>query len=135
MRKHSGPIIDRIDLWIEVPNISHEKLSQRKSEVGETQKIKDSVARARNVQKSRFRGSSAKTNSDMNVKELEKHVTFTDKVKEVLNNAAKKLDLSPRSYHRTIKLARTIADLDENANVEEKHILEALQYRPKKLVY
>lgn len=135
MRKLSGPIIDRIDLWIEVPNISHEKLSQRKSEVGETQKIKDSVARARNVQKSRFRGSSAKTNSDMNVKELEKHVTFTDKVKEVLNNAAKKLDLSPRSYHRTIKLARTIADLDENANVEEKHILEALQYRPKKLVY
>lgn len=135
MRKLSGPIIDRIDLWIEVPHISHEKLSQRKNETGETKKIKDSVVRARNMQKKRFRGSSTKTNSEMNVKELEKHITLTNTVTEILNNAAKALDLSPRSYHRTIKLARTIADLDEGEQVEEKHILEALQYRPKKLMY
>ena len=71
------------------------------------------------------------TNSEMGVKELKKFALLSEKVKDILNSAAGKLDLSARAYHRVIKLSRTIADLDNAENIEENHILEALQYRPK----
>lgn len=136
-RKLSGPIIDRIDMWIEVSNIAHEMLSQKKINTGETKNIKDKVLKAREIQKNRFseEKQNIKTNSEMSVKELEKYIELSNSVKEILNTAAKKLDLSPRSYHRVIKLARTIADLEESKGIEESHILEALQYRPKRVQY
>ena len=71
----------------------------------------------------------------MNVRDIETFIILSEKTKETLNHAAKKLDLSPRAYHRVIKLARTIADLEGDANVEESHILEALQYRPRQNQY
>ena len=71
------------------------------------------------------------TNSEMGVKELKKFAVLSEKVKNILNYAAGKLDLSARAYHRVIKLSRTIADLDGAENIEANHILEALQYRPK----
>jgi len=67
----------------------------------------------------------------MGVRELKKFVNISNTVRETLDQAAKQLDLSARAYHRVIKLARTIADLDENKDILEKHIFEALQYRPK----
>jgi len=73
-----------------------------------------------------------KTNAELSSKNLIKHIVLSDKVKEVLNISAKQLDLSARSYHRIIKLARTIADLEGASDISENHILEALQYRPKK---
>ena len=137
-RKISGPIIDRIDMWIEVSNISHEKLSEKMedgNENKESTKIKENILKARGIQKERFKNinSRVKTNSEMNSRDLTKLVELGDATRKTLNSAARSMDLSPRAYHRVIKLARTIADLDENENVEENHILEALQYRPKQV--
>ena len=136
-RKISGPIIDRLDMWIEVPNISIKKLSEVRKKDSQTNVIRARVLKARLVQKRRFKSSkrTVKANSDMNVRDIETFITLSEKTKEILNRAAAKLDLSPRSYHRVIKLARTIADLEGDASVEESHILEALQYRPKQKVY
>lgn len=132
-RKISGPIIDRIDMWIEVSNISHDKLSEKRSENKENEKMKKNILKARDIQKNRFKNTNGriKMNSEMNSRDLAMFVELGDIARKALNSAARSMDLSPRAYHRVIKLARTIADLDENENVEENHILEALQYRPK----
>ncbi len=132
-RKLSGPIMDRIDIWVTVGNVDYEKLSNIE-QVGEnTDTIKERVNKARNIQLKRFKGSSRKikTNSEMNVKELNIYAPLDDETKKILNQSAERLDLSARAYHRTIKLARTIADLEESENIKIPHILEALQYRPR----
>lgn len=133
-RKLSGPIVDRIDLWVDVPNIDYEKLSGKRE--GESSKsVQQKIIRVRDIQAKRFDGVSIKTNSEMSVRDLEKFVPLGDKEKILLNQSAQKLGLSARSYHRLIKLARTIADLDESEVVKENHLLEALQYRPKQFSY
>lgn len=130
-KKISGPIIDRIDMWIEVANIDHETLSEKKKTSNESEKIRNQVKQAREKQYKRF--GCANCNSDMSVKDIDNHITLSDPVKRLLNLSAKQLNLSPRSYHRVVKLARTIADLDESEDIGEPHLLEALQYRPKNL--
>ena len=130
-RKISGPIVDRVDIWLEVGQIGHSKLSEKRSGE-ESRAILERVGNARQIQEKRF-GKAGKTNSEMSVRELEKHVALPPKVQGLLDSSAKKLDLSPRSYHRVIKLARTIADLDTQDEIAENHILEALQYRPKQV--
>jgi len=133
-RKISGPIIDRIDLWTEVVEIEHKKLSDDR--VGESsEKIRDRVLLARKKQIERFnkQKTKAKNNSEMTAKDLPIFAPLSAEVKVILNRSAEKLGLSPRAYHRIIKLSRTIADLDQKENIEVKHILEALQYRPKRV--
>lgn len=134
-RKISGPIIDRIDMWLEVSKVDHQKLSDNKSDGDATKEIKKRVITAREIQKKRFADSrrGIKTNSEMNTRDLSKTVNLKKEVKDILNSSAEKLDLSARAYHRVIKLARTIADLVDSQEVETNHILEALQYRPKKM--
>lgn len=137
-RKISGPIIDRIDLWLEVPQIEHEKLSDAR-DGGETSKeIQKRVVRAREIQRERFfakgesvSGGNILTNSEMGVRELKKFAPLSENLKKILNQAAQRLDLSSRAYHRVIKISRTIADLEGTVNIQEQHLLEALQYRPK----
>lgn len=132
-RKLSGPIIDRIDIWLEVGQISHDKLSEK--EAGESSdKIRDRVIRAREIQAKRFASEKFKTNSEMSARDIEKYVVLDPETKKILNASAKNLDLSARSYHRLIKLARTIADLHDSEQITQKHVLEALQYRPKKIL-
>lgn len=131
-RKLSGPIMDRIDLWVEVSKVEYEKLTDSRDLHESTEKIKPRVEKARKLQEKRFSDLKIKTNAELSSKDLVKTVTLSDKIKELLNESAKKLDLSARSYHRIIKLARTIADLEGSEEVKENHILEALQYRPKK---
>lgn len=133
-RKISGPIIDRIDMWVEVSQINYEKLGEQKSDKSETRDIKDRVINARKIQKERFEksGNKIKINSEMSAKDLEKNANLKLDVKDILNMSAKKLDLSARAYHRIIKLARTIADLEGSEDINSSHILEALQYRPKR---
>lgn len=131
-RKLSGPIVDRIDLWVSVANVDYKKLGD--AEDGEkSEKIKERVMRARKIQAERFKkaGKSITTNSEMNVKDLGTLVHLPGKVRDMLDDSAERLGLSARAYHRVIKIARTIADLEGSENVEENHILEAIQYRPK----
>ncbi len=131
-RKLSGPIMDRIDLWVEVSKVEYEKLTDSRDLHEGTLKIKPRVEKARLIQENRYSKLKIKTNAELSSKDLVKTVPLSEKVKELLNESAKKLDLSARSYHRIIKLARTIADLEGTGDIAENHILEALQYRPKK---
>ncbi|MDD5720918.1 MAG: YifB family Mg chelatase-like AAA ATPase [Candidatus Pacebacteria bacterium] len=135
-RKLSGPIVDRIDLWVSVGNVDYKKLGGDGS--GEkSEKIKERIIRAREIQKNRFEKfqkdikKKITTNSEMNVKDLGIMVTLGGRVRDLLDDSAERLSLSARAYHRVIKIARTIADLENSPEVEEHHILEAIQYRPK----
>jgi len=132
-RKLSGPIMDRIDIWVTVGSVDYEKLSDGLQEGEKTNTIKERVKIARDIQTKRFKNSPRKinTNSEMNVKDLTIFAPLTNEIKQLLNQSAERLQLSARAYHRTIKLARTIADLDESENISSSHILEALQYRPR----
>ena len=132
-RKLSGPIMDRIDIWVTVGNVDYEKLSSELQEGEKTNTIKERVKKARDIQIKRFKNSPRKinTNSEMNVKELGLYAPLDDVTKKLLNQSAERLQLSARAYHRTIKLARTIADLEGSVNITQSHILEALQYRPR----
>lgn len=128
-RKVSGPIMDRIDLWLEVEHIEYDKLSDNASPSAETSAaIRARVEQARTIGYKRF----GKANSSLSAKDLES-VRLHKDVQDILNQSAQKLSLSPRAYHRVIKLARTIADLDQKEHIETQHILEALQYRPRSL--
>jgi len=132
-RKLSGPIMDCIDIWVTVGNVDYEKLSDITQEGEKTKTIKDRVKFARDIQIKRFKDSPRKidTNSEMNVKELNIYAPLDEETKKILNQSAERLQLSARAYHRTIKLARTIADLASSENISQSHILEALQYRPR----
>lgn len=132
-RKLSGPIMDRIDIWVTVGAVDYEKLSGVEQEGEKTVTIKERVERARNIQAKRFKGAARKlqTNSEMNVKELAIYAPLTDEIRKLLNQSAERLQLSARAYHRVIKLARTIADLEGSENINANHVLEALQYRPR----
>lgn len=134
-RKISGPIVDRIDLWIEVPRLMHESLTPGKRSEGADDQLSmftEAIANARAHQTKRF-GGKQMTNGEMSVRDIDKLIKLSDEVSTLLTDSAKRIDLSPRAFHRVIKLARTIADLDESRHIETKHILEALQYRPKRL--
>jgi len=133
-RKVSGPIIDRIDIWLDVPQIKHDELSDSKPSGESSEKIRARITSARERQQKRFVDiKTATTNSEMGVKELRKYAPLSDSSTKLLNDSAKRLNLSARAYHRVIKLARTIADLAGVENIKDEHLLEALQYRPKNI--
>ncbi|MFA7285968.1 MAG: YifB family Mg chelatase-like AAA ATPase [Candidatus Paceibacterota bacterium] len=131
-RKLSGPIMDRIDIWVSVGNIDYKKLAGggdgESSEV-----IKERVKTARRIQKERFEKFNRKlnSNSEMNVKDLSNMISLSPEVRDLLDSSAESLSLSARAYHRVIKIARTIADLEGEIEINKNHILEAIQYRPK----
>ena len=130
--KISGPIVDRIDMWVEVSEISYEKMSGNTK--GEnTLIIQKRIQKVRIMQKERFIKSKRKfcLNSRMNPKDILKYCPLQENCRKLLDGYAEKLHLSPRVYHRLIKLARTIADLDNKKQIEETHLLEAFQYRPR----
>lgn len=129
-RKISGPLLDRIDLHIEVPPVKYDKLTSEKV-AEESEKIRERVAGAREKQLSRLNGMPINTNSEMGIKEIKKFCQVDEKTKELLKNAAVQLHLSARSFYRILKLARTIADLSNEQNIKTQHVAEALQYRPK----
>ena len=124
--------MDRIDLWVSVGNVDYKKLGGEGT--GErSEKIKMRVGQARERQKNRFEklGRDISTNSEMNVKDLSNIVKLKKEVREILDDSAERLGLSARAYHRVIKIACTIADLENSEEIKANHILEAIQYRPK----
>ncbi|MBY0472946.1 YifB family Mg chelatase-like AAA ATPase [Patescibacteria group bacterium] len=130
-RKISGPIADRIDLWIVMGPVDLPELGKRSVQGTETVAARRQVLDARTMQYSRY--GTTKTNSDLSPRELENFVPLSAGARTVLEKAGQRLSLSPRAFHRVIKVARTIADLDASPDINESHILEALQYRQRKM--
>lgn len=128
-RKISGPIMDRIDMWVHVDHIPYENLSKKDENQETTQVLREKVLHTRKAQHKRF--GKEKLNSEMSAKEIGEYIILSEEVEKLLNETASRLSLSPRSYHRVMKLARTIADIEGSEHIERNHILEALQYRPK----
>ena len=130
--KISGPLMDRIDMILEIPRENIDKLLDNiKSESSES--IQSKVIKAWQIQQKRFADTDISCNSDMWSRDIEKYISLSQEIKEFLSEAAEKLTLSPRVVHRIIKLARTIADMDGNENLEVKYLAEAMQYRSKSM--
>lgn len=125
--KISGPLLDRIDLQVDVPNIKFEEFSNSKEEASE--QIKKRVNKARNIQKERYKKYGIYSNNELNLKLIEEFCPLKASSKVILEKYFNKNNLSTRSYLKIIKVARTIADLEENKDIEDSHILEALRYR------
>jgi magnesium chelatase family protein len=129
--KLSGPLLDRIDIHIEVPRVEYDKLmgkiSGERSEI-----IRARVEKARERQQNRFKGlSGIFANSDMKVGDIQSFCILTDQAQQLLEVSVRRMQLSARAYHRVLKLSRTIADLEDSHHIEVQHVAEAIQYRPK----
>ncbi|MGH7457998.1 MAG: YifB family Mg chelatase-like AAA ATPase [Longimicrobiaceae bacterium] len=125
----SGPLLDRIDLHLEVPAVAYRELSDRRS--GEPSGvIRERVARARQLQRERFAGQDGlHANAHMRVKDIREFCRLGEDAGELLKRAVSQLGFSARAYHRILKIARTIADLEESTNIATAHVAEAVQYR------
>jgi magnesium chelatase family protein len=129
-RKMSGPLMDRIDMFITVPRIRFEKLNAGENKTLEPE-MKERVNNARAIQAARFAGLKIAKNSEMQIPEIRQYCAFDEDSKALLKQAVDSGKLSPRAYHRVLKVARTIADLDSSEQILFPHISEALMYRKK----
>lgn len=128
MGKISGPLLDRIDIQVEVTPVKYEKL-QGKEKIETSEEIKARVDKARKIQQERYRNLKIHSNSQLTPTLIEKYCKLGEKEKQILKKAFDTLGLSARAHGRILKVARTIADLDEKENIEVAHITEAIQYR------
>ena len=134
-RKISGPLLDRIDLHIEVPRLSYAKISSAK-EAESSAIIKKRVEAARKAQERRFeKEKNIATNSEMDIIQVKKYCSIDLAAQNLLKKATDQMNLSVRSYYRLLKISRTIADLAGAPNIEVEHLAEAIQYRPKELEF
>ena len=124
--KISGPLLDRIDLQVEVPRISHKQLRQNTNTSPNSEAIRQQVVASREKQLKRNKG---KTNALLNNKEMEQYINLSEKQLDYLELIVDQLKLSARAYHRIIKVSRTIADLEGSDCVTQAHLIEAISYR------
>jgi magnesium chelatase family protein len=124
----SGPLLDRMDIHIEVPPVTIRELSLDREEEP-SEKIRERVVNARKIQSERFKGKKVYANSQMPTRTIKKYCQLNDSAHNLLEKAIEKYGLSPRAYHRILKVSRTIADLEAAEHIEEAHVAEALQYR------
>ena len=132
-KRISGPILDRIDIHLDVPAVKVEKLTaeDKKIKIEPSDTVRKRVQKARDIQTKRFENKKITANSEMTNKDIKEFCTLSEECTSLLHLAVSKMNLSARSYQRTIKLARTIADLQESKVIKSNHIAEALQYRPR----
>ncbi|MFH1462414.1 MAG: YifB family Mg chelatase-like AAA ATPase [bacterium] len=133
-KRVSGPILDRIDLHVEVPSVDINELSEDKRLVKfleSSASIRNRVAKSRIIQQRRFEEDAIQTNAEMKNRQIKKYCPLSKQVDQMLRRAANAFQLSARSYFKMIKVARTIADLAESKEIELSHMAEALQYRMK----
>lgn len=128
MSKISGPLLDRIDIQVEVAAVKYKKL-QSDIESESSSSIRERVNNARKIQIERYKNQKIYSNSELTPKLMQKYCKLNDTSKKLLKEAFEKLNLSARAHDRILKVARTIADLDNKENIEAKHIAEAIQYR------
>jgi magnesium chelatase family protein len=129
-RKLSGPLLDRIDVHVEVPRVEYDKLTGTGTPESSAT-IRERVERARAIQRERFTGTRMVANADMGPKEVRQYCPVEPAAQTLLKAAVQQLHLSARAFHRTLKLARTIADLAEAEIIGAAHVAEAIQYRPR----
>ena len=132
-RRISGPLLDRIDIFVQVPRIEYEKLTdERPAEVSE--RVRSRVEGARAIQRARFEGTRLTCNTEMTPVEVREFCQVEPDAQSLLRAAMKQLALSARAFHRILKLARTIADLAGAPTISASHLAEAIQYRPRSLM-
>jgi magnesium chelatase family protein len=132
-KRISGPLLDRIDIHAEVPRVDFDKLSDDR--LGEPSiQIRERVEQARERQRLRFEGTDKTCNADMGPGDVREFCALDEAGKALIRQAMNQLQLSARAYHRVLKLARTIADLDEEEHISSPYLAEALQYRPRRWI-
>lgn len=125
----SGPLLDRIDLQVEVPRLTADELLNTQPSSETSADIRKRVTMARKIQAKRYKNDGILTNSELTSRLIKKYCKLDDKCAEILKTASIKYQLSGRRYDRILKLARTIADLENSENIQQIHIMQALQYR------
>jgi len=132
-KRISGPLLDRIDIHIQVPRVDYDKLAgDRLGEKSET--IRARVESARERQRQRFAGTNLQCNGDMGPAQVRQYCIVDEAGKNLLRAAMQQMQMSARAYHRILKLARTIADLAQSDKIETPHLAEAIQYRPRQQI-
>jgi magnesium chelatase family protein len=132
-KRVSGPFIDRVDIFAEVPHIDYEKLADDR--LGEkSERVRARVQAARAIQRQRFEGTKLACNAEMTPTEVREFCRVEESAQSLLKAAMKQLYLSARAFHRILKIGRTIADLENSDIIKAHHIAEAIQYRPRRMI-
>ena len=127
--KLSGPLLDRLDLHITVPRLTDDELLNVKKDGEASFDIRKRVIKARQIQLKRYAKDNIYTNSELTPKLINKYCQIDEQTKQMLKNAVNKFNLSARSYDRILKISRTIADLEESADISPNHAAQALMFR------
>src|SRR3989338_2467138 len=128
MSKISGPLLDRIDIQLEVPRLKVAEITD-KSKAESSGQIRERVEKARDYQKSRYAEDKISFNSELEASQIAKHCRVTEEGESLLKMAIQELGFSARAYHKVLKVARTIADLDASELIQPAHVSEAIHYR------
>ena len=129
-KRISGPLMDRLDIHIDVPSVEYDKLADQR--LGETSvAIRERVEKARDAQRARFEGTEIVSNASMGPTEVRQYCVLDEAGRSLLKAAMQQLGMSARAYHRILKLSRTIADLAGSEQIQTPHLAEAIQYRPR----
>jgi len=132
-KRISGPLLDRIDIFVDVPHVDYEKLTEIKPAEA-SEKVRERVKTAHKIQLERFSGTTLTCNAAMTPKEIKAFCILEAPAQSLLRTAMKQLHLTARSFHRVLKLSRTIADLENSEGIKTHHVAEALQYRHKEII-
>ena len=128
LNKISSPILDRIDIHIEIKPVKYEDLKDDTKSKSSAE-LKAEVVRARLIQEERYKNEKISTNSELNTNQMKKYIKLSEDVEKIAKMAFNKYNFSVRSFNKIIKMSRTIADLEGSKEIESKHLLEAIRYR------